>query len=171
MIVFNDIIDEEDRASAGISLKCEREYFFSTFQEQCPRQAVQEAAGAFQPFERGFMIWLPRPDLDNPYIYAFSGTGEVMIYPDTWRDVEQESDPTLNPPNGLLQPVRGFGKVWRELVWPQDKLGRATANESAFQLKFQVEARESIPGVSYLTLPDGRILKLMDFQWSYYNPV
>jgi hypothetical protein len=117
------------------------------------------------------MIWLPRPDLENPSIYAFTEDGEVMIYPDTWTDAEQESDPSLNPPDGLFQPVRGFGKVWRELVWLQDELGWATNNESAFQSKFQVEARESIPGVSYSTVPDGSIPKIMDFQWSYYNPV
>jgi hypothetical protein len=171
LIVFNDITGKEDRASAGISWPCEHEYFFSPSPRQCPRQAVLEETGAFQPFERGFMIWLPRPDLENPSIYAFNGAGEVFIYPDTWTDVEQESEPTLNPPSGLVQPVRGFGKVWRELVWLQDELGWATAGESAFQLKFQVETRESIPGVSYLTLPDGRLVQIMNFQWSYYNPV
>ncbi len=34
------------------------------------------------------------------------------------------------PPNGLLEPVRGFGKVWRNFSGVRDGLGWATAQES-----------------------------------------
>jgi LysM repeat protein len=170
LIVLNDLSGLEERANLQITWPCEHSYFFQPDSNRCPRKAVLETTGAFQPFEHGFMIWLPRPDLENPLIYAFTEAGEVMIYPDTWAPDEPESNPALNPPDGLYQPERGFGKTWRELEWLQDQLGWAAAAESAYQLKYQGEARESIPGVSYLTIPDGRILKIVDFQWSYYIP-
>ena len=73
---------------------------------------------AREPFEHGQMIW--RKDLS--VIYALqSGPGpgrrpggRWAEYPDTWREGLPESDPALQPPAGLRQPVRGFGKVWRE---------------------------------------------------------
>ncbi len=69
------------------------------------------------------MIWLE----DNETIHIFYEDG-VGYYPehypdwqghferfeDTWTPDEPESDPAVVPPEGLYQPIRGFGKVWRE---------------------------------------------------------
>ena len=61
--------------------------------------------------------------------------GRWAEYPDTWREGLPESDPALQPPAGLRQPVlrqpvRGFGKVWREqLGGPVATIGWATDAE------------------------------------------
>jgi hypothetical protein len=80
----------------------------------CPRADLQPVVLARESFEHGQMIW--RKDLS--VIYALrSGPGpggRWAEYPDMWREGLPESDPALQPPAGLRQPVRGFGKVWRE---------------------------------------------------------
>ena len=40
-----------------------------------------------------------------------------------------ETDPNLVPPNDLIQPKRGFGKIWRTIPGIQDALGWATTPE------------------------------------------
>lgn len=168
--VFNDITGEEISETIRVNWPCTHDYFFSPGPERCPRDAPLVTTGAFQPFERGFMIWLPQPGSAHPSIYVFQDTGQVLLYSDTWTDAEPEYDPALIPPEGLYQPVRGFGKVWREVPGLMDKLGWATLPESAYQVTYQGEARESIPGVVYLTHPDGRILQLIDLEWHVFTP-
>jgi hypothetical protein len=84
---------------------------------------------AVQPFERGLMLWRE----DVRHIHVLSQDGTWADYADTW-DVDQpDRDPNLAPPEGLYQPVRGFGKVWREsLGGAQAAIGWATAEELGF---------------------------------------
>jgi hypothetical protein len=114
------------------------------------------------------MIWLPQPDNGYPSIFAFQDTGQVLHYPDTWTTGDPEDDPGLDPPEGLHQPVRGFGKVWREYAGLRDQLGWATMPEYAYQASYQIELRESTPGVSYLTRPEGMILQMVDTRWNVF---
>ena len=53
-------------------------------------------------------------------------------YADEWQPGQPENDPSLEPPPGLVQPVRGFGKVWREQPDVRERLGWATAEEVAY---------------------------------------
>lgn len=168
--VFNDVSGREASEAIRLSWPCANEYFFSPSPERCPRGEPLVITGAFQPFERGFMIWVPKPGSAFPSIYAFQDSGRVTHYQDTWSAAEPESDLALDPPAGLHQPLRGFGKVWREHTWLQDELGWATVLESEYLVIYQVEARESIPGVSYLTHPDGAILQIVGLEWNTYAP-
>jgi hypothetical protein len=85
--------------------------------------------GADQAFEHGRMIWRS----DNQRIY--------VIYADnTWTDHEATFNPDVDPtstgletPEGLYEPVLGFGKVWREQPGVRDKLGWAIEEEHAYQ--------------------------------------
>jgi photosystem II stability/assembly factor-like uncharacterized protein len=81
---------------------------------------------AVQPFERGEMLWRG----DTGEIYARYDAMGWQIFPDTFTDDQPASDPQLMPPAGLLQPVRGFGTVWRGQPGVRELLGWAVAPEA-----------------------------------------
>ena len=79
---------------------------------------------AWQPFERGYMLW--RSDTDAAYAF--------LAHPQPrWLQIEERWDgkpmtPRGTPPPGLQAPERGFGYVWgirddlyQALGWPIDK--------------------------------------------------
>ena len=119
--------------------------------------AVQEALGwavdatprtidvVMQPFERGLMIWRG----DDETITVFANDGQTWVqYPDTFQEGEPESDPTMGAPGGLLQPVRGFGKLWRSQPNLREQLGWATDKERPYDGEVQDFARGQYLGVS-----------------------
>jgi hypothetical protein len=83
---------------------------------------------AAQPFERGTMIWRG----DTHSIYALAASGQFWQVPDTWAEGQPADDPAFAPPAGALQPVRGFGLVWRSNPAIREALGWATQPEAAF---------------------------------------
>jgi serine/threonine protein kinase len=99
----------------------------------CPRGPAVQAAGAWEPFEGGQMLW--REDLRR--IYVLHQAGSWRVYDDNWREGDLVWDADLVPPAGLYQPVRGFGLTWREEAGVRDALGWATAEESSFSATFQ----------------------------------
>lgn len=164
--MFNNVTGQETIATVQLAWDCTYDYFFTPAPERCATQAAQETNAVYQPFEHGFMVW--RPSENTATIYAFFDDGEVFLATDSWAEGDPESDPNFVPPDGLYQPVRGFGNVWRENEWVREQLGWATAEESAYTTRYQSEMRESIPGVSYLTRPDGELLKLVDTRWEIW---
>lgn len=99
----------------------------------CPRAEAQVIAAARQPFEHGLMLW--RGDVN--LIYGLGPDQRWFFTGDTWRDGDPSDDPAIVPPNGLYQPVRGFGKVWRERPGVREALGWATAEEAGFNAIIQ----------------------------------
>ncbi|GAB4469839.1 MAG: hypothetical protein Kow00124_05400 [Anaerolineae bacterium] len=112
-----------------------------------------------QPFENGRMFWLGRSmeERCRPAHSFEPGSGEifVLIFDDTgrsgiWRrfvDEWDESrdpvfDPALEPPEDLLQPVRGFGFVWREMLTEEERaaLGWAALEEIPYTTDYQYES-------------------------------
>jgi hypothetical protein len=86
---------------------------------------------AYQPFERGAMLWISRTTyVQERLIYVFFNDGTFQQFDDTWRD-GQPAGGGENPPAGLYEPMRGFGKVWREGTGAKvrERLGWATALE------------------------------------------
>lgn len=96
----------------------------------CPVGAppvTASVAGAVQVFENGFMLWL---DEVFPVIYVFYSNGAFRRYDDTFNpDFDPEST-GATPPDGLLEPVRGFGKVWRSDSMVSSMLGWSLAVET-----------------------------------------
>jgi photosystem II stability/assembly factor-like uncharacterized protein len=91
----------------------------------CPAAPAAEIAVAYQPFELGMMFWH-----QDRAIYVLQQDGTWAEYEDTWTPDQLDRDPTLVPPEGRHQPVRGFGSVWREwLDGPDAWIGWATAEE------------------------------------------
>ena len=84
-------------------------------------------AMAQQSFATGVMLWRE----DTHAIYVLSDDGHWSVYPDTFTEGEPESDPSLSPPAGYLQPIRGFGKVWRENPDVAERVGWARGREAA----------------------------------------
>ena len=105
----------------------------------CPAEAVETPA-AEQRFEHGFMIWLK--DVGGGTILVFHEDGRVNQFADTWQPDQPESDPTITPPGGMYQPVRGFGKVWRENNLGE-ALGWAIEEEVGFDGKWQRDMSSS----------------------------
>jgi hypothetical protein len=83
---------------------------------------------ADQIFENGRMFW--REDEQAIYVLHRDNTWEVFA--DTFVEGEAESDPSLTAPANRVQPIRGFGKVWREQPALRERLGWATAREVGY---------------------------------------
>jgi hypothetical protein len=98
----------------------------------------QELWCARQRFERGLMIWLDQLREDHIYVLVYGAdgadeTGGVwQRYVDVWREGDPESG-GLTPPVGLVEPIRGFGRLWREeLGGPDAGVGWALEPEQGF---------------------------------------
>ena len=110
-------------------------------------------AGALQQFEHGVMFWRQ----DTASLYALFNDGSWQSWPDTFVEGQAEFDPALVPPAARLQPIRGFGKVWRSETGVQEALGWALAQETAADVTFQNFERGmfvQVKGVVYLLLQE-----------------
>ncbi len=143
----------------------------AAMQEKCPNPA-EIGWAAQQPFEHGFMLWLQPSNTIYVFFDNYGGQS-YQAYTDNFKEGDPESDPSLTPPAGLLQPVRGFGLIWRTYPEVRDNLGWATAPESGFNTW-----RQSYQGVGMHNLTiwlqdiNQRIYKLdpMGSKWEIYTP-
>jgi hypothetical protein len=124
---------------------------------------VQELWSATQPVERGRMIWVDQLEGDTIYVLTHAvdeSGGTWQAYVDTFREGEVESS-GLTPPDGMLEPIRGFGKVWREqLGGPDARVGWALASEQGYVGEMQpfehgLMLWDPLDGVTYVLLDDG----------------
>jgi hypothetical protein len=100
----------------------------------CPQGTITSVTSAEQAFERGTMLWLSGP------IYVLYSDGRLQQYTDTFVDGVDPVSGGETPPTGLLEPVRGFGKVWRSSPDVRSGLGWGIAPEaggSATMLRFE----------------------------------
>jgi photosystem II stability/assembly factor-like uncharacterized protein len=98
----------------------------------CASSPAGEQLLAVQPFERGQMLWFQDVSADPPAgtVYVLGEDGTWVAYPDMWSEGQPDRDPALVSPSGRYQPVRGFGKVWREqLGGAAAEIGWATDQE------------------------------------------
>lgn len=116
---------------------CTNPWFFqfnSTFQEtRCPTPVdVTDAVG--HDFEGGRAYWYKATTAyPQNLIYIIYNDGTWAVYEDTWNTSLPIDDPSIVPPPGRFQPVRGIGKVWREQSGVRTKLGWAYEAEYAFR--------------------------------------
>lgn len=83
---------------------------------------------AEQHFQGGYMFW--RGDTKTVYVFLGGNTGEWYDLEDTWQDSDPTPAPLGNAPAGLYEPVRGFGKIWRDYPSLKQALGWATDEET-----------------------------------------
>jgi len=85
--------------------------------------------------------------------------GAWRIFPDTWIEGQAENDPSLSPPEGRVQPGRGFGKLWREDATVREKLGWGLRVEEGLTAPLQAFERGVLIRVGEiiyaLLAPDG----------------
>jgi hypothetical protein len=79
------------------------------------------------------MLWVAGTDLarQSPAIYAIRTSPQPLFttrYADTWAEGEP-APPPASPPPGLSEPIRGFGKVWREQPGVRESLGWGVGSE------------------------------------------
>lgn len=128
------------QATVTVPLTCPDTWFFAPAPNECPWAAPLYSAGAEQSFERGFMVWVEAQDQIYVLFSDGQSPGWKVLY-DNWDEGDPVDDPTLIPPAGLYQPVRGFGLIWREEAGVRDRLGWATAPEAGFTTIYQSTAR------------------------------
>jgi Tol biopolymer transport system component len=113
---------------------------------------------AYQRFEDGQMIWLQNLGwYKQAKIYTLFGNGSYMRFNDTW-DSSMPESAGLTPPSGQIEPIRGFGKVWREQNL-RDDLGWATIEEQAGDATYQNFANGQM---IHITQTDDTYIFLMD---------
>jgi hypothetical protein len=100
-----------------------------------PTETRAEIRIAQQDFQNGYMFWISSTQpsviwvLLNGKEGPVGSKGEWRIYPDTFVDGQAEFDPAITPPDGLFQPRRGFGKLWRETPGLREAMGWALTPE------------------------------------------
>jgi hypothetical protein len=135
----------------------------------CPIFPATVGQGVFQTFERGYMFWVAPNEIyvlysdgQTPYWTRFDdtfaeGTGQFPNPP--WKD--PSIDPTA--PQGLYQPVRGFGKLWRnEEQNPQKAVVRVRVGWGTmeFEKPYSVTKQVRTDGTIFLNDPNGRFFQL-----------
>jgi hypothetical protein len=169
LLVVGDDTNHLDQTLA-VPLKCTEPWFFEPQPEGCPASPPLVSTEAQQTFQRGLMIWVQA----QSRIYVMFNDGQKPTwadYPDEFKDGQAERDPALVPPQGLLQPIRGFGLVWRTREQVRERLGWATTAEVAFDGALQGDASVQ-GGVMYLRARDGNVIELRDkgTSWKLVTP-
>ena len=165
--------DEQVTEVIHVPWSCPHEYFFSPSPNACALYEATRTDAAEQRFEHGWMIWMRGLQLGDEalgsVIFVFYDNGWFERFDDTWTEDQPESDPFIVPPPDLQQPIRGFGKLWRENNEVRERLGWAVEAELGFPGAWQPELRESIPSVAYLLTYNGRVLHLYDWQYGSWE--
>jgi hypothetical protein len=93
----------------------------------CPTTSDTQLATAVQTYEHGLMIYVAeQPGI----IYALFSDGTFKRYADTWVEGTDPNNGGETPPTGLIEPARGFGKVWRDNPEVREGLGWAVTEEA-----------------------------------------
>ena len=98
-----------------------------------------EVQTAYQPFQHGAMLWSNKIGwYDQPVIYVMFSNGSYQRFDDTFNASVDPESGGETPPSGLYEPIRGFGKVWRNNPSVRNVLGWATAPENGGPGRFQI---------------------------------
>ena len=150
--------DNATKAVTSTKEPCTHSYFFEPKPANCPLDEPTISAAAEQPFEGGVMIWLEA----NDSVYVFYKDQRWQRFDDDWSEGQPENDPTIIPPEGLHQPIRGFGKVWREQADVRNELGWALSPELGYESKIQLQEIEEEAGeITFLLTFNGQVFTLV----------
>lgn len=133
-----------------------------------PTAVVGQIYIAEQEFQNGRMYWLQ--PIDQIWVATIDDEGKQvwLAFENTFEDGQPEMNPTLTPPANLLQPIRGFGKLWRENANVQALVGWSKATEIGYVTRYEYRAggtvnaqNEYVPGKGrhVITLLDGRMME------------
>lgn len=118
----------EDPCSRTVDARLQEAYDqFGEDAMGCPRADAVFGDWAWQPFERGDMLWHG----SSGVIYVFEEEGGWRGYTDDWHEGMPDLSCEADPPAGLLQPVRGFGRIWCLVGEAREAVGWAAEPETA----------------------------------------
>jgi hypothetical protein len=138
---------------------CSYEYFFEPAPVTCPKGQSTNSFAAEQSFESGVMIWLEATD--SIYVF-YKGEQQWQRFDDAFEEGQPESDPAFEAPTGRFQPIRGFGKVWREHPEVRHRLGWAVGVELAYEATIQEQAYDEFGDeVVFLRTFNGQVFALI----------
>lgn len=161
------VFDEAENyavASLTVLLRCPDPWFFSPAPDVCGTAPIASQA-AEQHFERGTMIWVK--ELNRIYVlYQDINSPKWQAFQDEWDESQPESDPSIVPPEGLQQPIRGFGLVWRQNPTVRERLGWAVDRETGFDTIVQYTTLYKYNS-TYLRALDGNVWHLGPEQGSW----
>jgi hypothetical protein len=141
-----------------IDMGCPFSWFFQPAPDGCPAGSPEPTQQVEQRFEGGVMIWLAATQ-EIFVLFSDDGNPAWNVYPDTFTDGLPESDDSLVPPAGRLQPVRGFGLVWRESEAVRERLGWALEPELGYDGIIQATGSAGNE-TTFLRVRDGGILSI-----------
>lgn len=149
-----------------------------------PAPIASEIFIAEQEFERARLFWLePAERIQSIWVLykdeEASLKGNWSIFEDTFEEGEMSSDPNIVPPEGFLQPIRGFGKLWRNDPELREEVGWALQREFGYVAEYRYEFGGEMvdgefiagPGIHYLTTRDSETFRFdeSNFTWSLVN--
>lgn len=150
--------DNQAQESITIAFSCTGGWFITPAPAGCPNAPIFGSILAYQRFERGRMVWIAQ----QKRVYILYEDGKEPgweAYPDEFTDGMPESDPSISPPDGLGQPVRGFGLVWRANPTVRDRLGFSTEPETSYNSDYQGDP-VAADGQMAFRLADGAVVVL-----------
>lgn len=142
-----------------------------------PEPIMMDVYVAEQRYQNGRMFWLQSTDQIIVMVEQGENGGVWAAYEDTFEDGEIEFDPDIiTPDENLMQPVRGFGKLWRENVEVRESLGWALEAELGHTTTYEYHAggtvneqNEYVPGPGYHVLVSlfGDVYRLNEGDWTW----
>ena len=149
--------------SIPLLITCDNPWFFTPRSSRCPAMPIQPSPAAYEEFEHGRMVWIGNRD----HIYVFYDAdiasemaGRWETFEDLFNEGDPETDPSITPPEGKIQPKRGFGLVWRTQEHVRAALGWALNTERGYTACFGGGFVTSESFASYLNDADNRVMAL-----------
>lgn len=126
--------------------------------ELFPTPTIGDIQVAEQVFEHGRMFYVQPTDQIWVMVIEGEGEGTWRVYPDNFEEGDTEFDPEIIAPEGLLQPERGFGKLWRENEEVRDMLGWALTPEFGYVTEYRYHPGGTVENDTYLAGPGTHVL-------------
>lgn len=142
-----------------------------------PTTVVSEIYVAEQRFQGGRMLWLQ--PIDQIWVLSVDEDGNRTwsFHEDAFEEGMPERDEEIVPPDeDLMQPIRGFGKLWRDNPEIRAILGWATENEFAHVTRYEYHQGGTVnadneyqPGPGYHILESlyGDTLRFNEGVWTW----
>jgi subtilisin family serine protease len=147
-----------DGESESIASPCLETFFFYGG-AGCPDAPAATVWSAYQPFERGFMLWRMEPD----EVWVLLNDGSFFYFTATMIAQLPDNPLTELAPSGFTAPVSGFGRAWGNTALVHSSLGWALGNEHGYDAQMQHSKTiidGSVTQMIYFALPDGSVIEI-----------
>ena len=148
---------------------CDTNWFFlQPRPPSCPMNVPNATNGVYQTFQNGVMVWVRSQDAIY-VMYNDTGFPRWQVYRDYFEEGMPETSPEYdNPPEGLYQPRRGFGMLWRSNAAVRDRVGWATMRD---EMPYSVQVQTARDGSIYISTPFQGVFGLLPSGtgWNLFN--